>query len=263
MSREEDITILMELGLTLLQAKAYIALISSGTATIKTLAKTTGIAKHDVYRIMPQLQALGLAERIVAPKATYKVVPVEDAASTLLQYKTEEHIDLRKKTAKLIDHYKNNYVIPVQKEESYFRIISEKFLFLRTLDNLTSQVNETIDFARSWEFTKGMLFRHSPDILERALKRGVRIRWITEKHDKDRLSEKILKTLTAYPHFRIKYVANPIRLRIATFDRTDAIMCLSNSSNNWMSNIWSNNEVFVKAITDCYEQMWHTFSEKL
>ena len=184
---------------------------------------------------MPQMQALGLVKRIVAPQATYKVVPVKDAASMLLQNKNKKHINLQKKTAKLIDHYKNNYVTPVQKEESYFRIISEKSLFLRTLDNLTSQVKETINFARSWEFTKGMLFKHTPDILERALEREVRIRWITERHDEDRISEKILKALTAYPQFRIKYVANPIPLRIAIFDGADAIMCLSNSSKNWMS----------------------------
>jgi sugar-specific transcriptional regulator TrmB len=260
---EEDIATLMELGLTLLQAKIYLALVSSGTATIKILAKTTGIAKHDVYRIMPKLQGLGLAEKIVAPNATYEAVPVEDAASTLLLYKTKEHDNLQKKTVELISHHKNDSLhSPVQEEESYFRIISEKFLLVRTLDNITDNTKETIDFAHTWEFLRGMLFKHNPDSLVRALKRGVIIRWITENHDEEKSTEEALKTLTAYSLFKIRYVPRPIPLRIAVYDQKDATMCLSNSSDNWMSNICSNNKMFVKAVASYHEQMWNGAAEE-
>jgi sugar-specific transcriptional regulator TrmB len=256
-SREEEIDILMDLGLTLLQAKTYLALVSFGIATIKTLAKTTGIAKHDVYRIMPKLQVSGLAEKIIAPQATYKAVPVEDAASALLQHKINEDVILQKKTAELISHYKtNNSDVTVQEEDSCFRIISEKFLFLRTIDSITEEVRETIDFAHTWEFTMGMLFKHDPDNLERALKRGVTIRWITENHDEDKLAEEALKTLTAYSLFKIRYVPRPIPLRIAIYDRKDAIMCLSNDSESWMNNMWSNNKMFINAIANSHAQMW-------
>jgi sugar-specific transcriptional regulator TrmB len=257
MSREEEIEILMDLGLTLLQAKTYLALVSFGTATINTLAKTTGIAKHDVYRIMPKLQISGLAEKIIAPHATYKAVPVEDAASMLLQNKIHQDAILQKKTAELISHYKNNNIgAPVQEEDSYFRIISEKFHYLRTLDSITDEANHTIDFAHTWEFTMGMLFKHNPDNLERALKRGVTIRWITENHNEDKLAEGALKNLTSYSLFKIRYVPRPIPLRIAIYDRKHAIMCLSNDSVSWMNNMWSNNKMFVNAIANSHAQMW-------
>jgi sugar-specific transcriptional regulator TrmB len=262
-STEEDVATLMELGLTLLQARIYLALVSSGTTEIKSLAKITGIAKHDVYRIMPNLQVLGLAEKIVAPNATYKAVPIQDAASTLLLQKTKEHDSLQKKTVNLVSHYKSNSIqIPVQEEESYFRIISEKFLLVRTLDSITDSTKETIDFAHTWEFIRGMLFKHSPIKLLRALERGVRIRWITETHDEEESTEEALKILTANSLFKIRYFPRPIPLRLAVYDQKETIMSLSSSSNNWMSSIWSNNKMFAIAIANYHEQMWNSATEE-
>jgi DNA polymerase III alpha subunit len=56
----------MDLGLTLLQAKIYLALSKTGKATIKTISKASNSARQDIYRIMPTLQKLGLAEKIIA-----------------------------------------------------------------------------------------------------------------------------------------------------------------------------------------------------
>jgi len=263
MIREEDVQTLMELGLTLLQAKTYLALSALGNATIKKISKATNIAKQDVYRIMPKLQQLGLAEKIVAPQATFKAVNIENGTSVLLKNKEREYTNLQKKTKELIDSFKNaNSRKPIQEESLQFSIISERFLLLRILDNITDNVQETIDFAHFWEFTRGMLFKHNPDILKRALERGVRIRWITETHKEDQEAEKILKTLTAYPLFKIRYVPPPIPLRIAIYDKKDAIMCLSHLPEDWVSNMWSNNKMFVKAVANCHEQMWNSASEE-
>lgn len=62
----------MELGLTSLQAKIYLALAQTGNATIRNIAKNSKIARQDVYRIMPSLQKLGLAEQIVVSPTMYK-----------------------------------------------------------------------------------------------------------------------------------------------------------------------------------------------
>lgn len=132
MIRKEDMATLMELGLTLLEAKAYVALSTAEKATIKTISKTADIAKQDVYRIMPRLQALGLAEKIVAPQAIYKAVPLENGISALLQNKARAYANLQRKATKLISNVKNvDSTKAVTEENPQFRIISEKFLLLR------------------------------------------------------------------------------------------------------------------------------------
>lgn len=257
MIREDDLSTLMDLGLTLLEAKAYFALSTTGTATIGTISRIACIAKQDMYRIMPRLQALGLVERIVAPQATYKAVPLENGISTLLQSKAEVYASLQEKATKLISNFKNfDPIRPLEGENPHFRIISEKSLLLRTLDTITESTRESIDIAHYWQFTKGMLFNHGSGILEKAMKRGVRIRWITENHC-DRKAEEKLGSLTRYPLFEIRYVQPPIPVRIAVYDWQEALMGIAYRREDWASSLLSNNKVFVEVLTSYYEQLWN------
>ncbi len=260
--RDEDIQTLKELGLTLLQAKTYLALSASGNATIKTIAKNTRIAKHDVYRIMPSLQELGLVEKMVSTPVIYKAAPMENATSKLLQNKTHECTNLQKKTADLVSYFRNNsFHEPVQEEDSQFRIISEKLLLLKTLDDATDNVQYTIDIMHAWGFTSGMLLKHDPGVLKRAMKRGARIRWITEIHKEDKQAEKILSILTKNPLFEIRYYRAPIPIRTAIYDKKEAAMGLSHLPEDWAISMWSNNRMFVKIVTNYYEQIWNSASK--
>ncbi|MEX2723761.1 MAG: helix-turn-helix domain-containing protein [Candidatus Freyarchaeota archaeon] len=59
----EYIQTLTDLGLTFLQAKTYLNLAKLGKANVQTIAKASNVARQDIYRIMPSLQKLGLAEK--------------------------------------------------------------------------------------------------------------------------------------------------------------------------------------------------------
>jgi len=74
----EHVQILTDLGLTLLQAKTYLALSQLGKATVKTISKTANVARQDVYRVMLALEKLGLAEKIVAKPTMYKATPIKE-----------------------------------------------------------------------------------------------------------------------------------------------------------------------------------------
>ncbi len=261
MIREEDVLTLMELGLTRLEAKTYLALSKVENAAIKTISKTANIAKQDVYRIIPRLQALGLVEKVVAPQATYQAVPLQSGILALLQTKAREYDNLQKRTTALVRNFrKSKFDQEVRVENPQFRIISEKFLLLRTLDDLTDNTRETIDVAHFWEFTRGMLFKHEPGILKRAMSRGVRIKWITETHKEDKEAKKILATLTEYPLFEIRYVPPPISVRLAIYDRKDAIIGLNHLTEDWVTSMVSNNKFFAEVMTNYHEHMWNNSS---
>jgi sugar-specific transcriptional regulator TrmB len=102
MVKDERVQILMRLGLTLLQAKVYLALCKTGMATVKTIYNSSNIARQEIYRIMPTLQKLGLAEKILFTPIKYRPTPIKDGYYLLLQKKTSEHSDLQNKTIELI-----------------------------------------------------------------------------------------------------------------------------------------------------------------
>jgi sugar-specific transcriptional regulator TrmB len=62
--QDEEVQTLTCLGLTLCQARVYLALARSGMSTAKTISKVSKVTREDIYRIMPTLQKLGLVENI-------------------------------------------------------------------------------------------------------------------------------------------------------------------------------------------------------
>ncbi|MCW4047841.1 MAG: hypothetical protein NWE99_09855 [Candidatus Bathyarchaeota archaeon] len=63
MQYDECVQTLMGLGLTLLQAKTYLALATLGKADVKMISKASNVARQDIYRVMPVLQKLGLGKK--------------------------------------------------------------------------------------------------------------------------------------------------------------------------------------------------------
>jgi len=63
---EKGILILTELGLSAIQAKVYLALAQSTESTATVVADISGVARPDVYRVLAQLEKMGLVQTIVA-----------------------------------------------------------------------------------------------------------------------------------------------------------------------------------------------------
>lgn len=124
--QDEHVQTLMGLGLKFLQAKTYLALAKLGKADVKTISKASNVARQDIYRIIPTLEKLGLAEKIIANPTMYKATPIKEGLSILLQNRKEEIADLQKKTTSLINNFHaNNIKINLQGREhtvhNYFR----------------------------------------------------------------------------------------------------------------------------------------------
>jgi sugar-specific transcriptional regulator TrmB len=257
-----DIQVLMDLGLTLLQAKTYLALSALGSATVKAVSKASAIARSDTYRIMHTLQEKGLAARMMVAPAMYVATPIKIAVSMLLQQNTQEHIRLQKKTEHWLENYQeNNVKSPVRDEESRFLIISEKTLLHKMLDEKNRKVQKTLDVSGKWQSTRRVLFDLSLDFFKEAIERGVRVRWITETHEEDKTTDKTLKTLKR-PFFRIRYFSPPIPLQVAIYDEKEVSVCVGKALEDDVTSVWSNNPIFVKLVANYYEQIWKSAKKK-
>ena len=138
MRQDDDLFVqaLMNLGLTLLQAKIYLTLAKLGKAGVNRISKASNVARSDVYRVMPALEKLGLAEKIVATPTIYKAAPVREGLSILLQQKTKENSELQKETKPLLsDFQENNVDMALEREDSQFVVTSEEKLFLKVSKN--------------------------------------------------------------------------------------------------------------------------------
>ena len=65
MTNDENTDLLLGLGLTLNQAKVYLAVIKLEKTTVVQVANFSKVRREDVYRILPSLEKMGLIERLL------------------------------------------------------------------------------------------------------------------------------------------------------------------------------------------------------
>jgi sugar-specific transcriptional regulator TrmB len=75
----------MDLGLTLLQARVYLALTQLGTSRALQLATTVGIVRPEVYRILRELGSKGLVQRNLTSPSTFTATSPDTTVAMLGQ----------------------------------------------------------------------------------------------------------------------------------------------------------------------------------
>jgi len=84
MSNGENTDLLLGLGLSLNQARVYLAILKLEKTTAGQVAKYSKVRREDIYRILPSLEAMGLIERIMGKPALIRATPISDALSLLV-----------------------------------------------------------------------------------------------------------------------------------------------------------------------------------
>ena len=87
MSNDENTDLLLGLGLSLNQARVYLAILKLEKTTIGQVAKFSKVRREDVYRLLPSLEKMGLIERLIGKPTEVRATPISDALSLLV---TEE-----------------------------------------------------------------------------------------------------------------------------------------------------------------------------
>jgi sugar-specific transcriptional regulator TrmB len=252
MSNEEHVQTLMGFGLTFLQAKTYLALAKLGKADVKTTAKVSNIARQDIYRIMPTLQKIGLAEKIIAKPTIYRATPIKDGLSVLLQNRQKETSDLKKKTASLMKTFHaQNVKTAHQTEEPQFILTSELTRFIRMHEKLYLKTQKSTDAIFPFFPT---ITTKNFDVIPQFKKmttRGVKIRLITQM---EKEASKKLQGLEKNPLFEIKYLKAPPHFGMHIFDKKE--VTLEVSMQDFLPSLWSNNPTVVELAVNYFNELW-------
>lgn len=254
MIQEKHVQTLMGLGLTSLQAKTYLTLAKLGKAEVRTISKASNAARQDIYRIIPTLQKMGLAEKIIATPTIYKATPLEKGLSTLLQQKIEENDELQEKTNALINSFEENTAeIAFKEDRLQFIITSEESLFRKRITEATNVAQTSNDVILTSEGLRAMLF-HQRQNLKRAMKKGVKIRVIAEKPENKQLINRTTKALEENSFFKLKYISVPPQICMAIFDNKEVNIRISNGV---VPSFWSNNPNIVNLAISYFDKLWN------
>lgn len=255
--KQHDLQTLIDLGLTLRQAKVYLALAQSGMSTVKMISKVSGVNRPDIYRIMDKLQKLGLAEEIVDTPLRFAASPIQNAVSSLVDHKIKEVYELRQEARELIKRFGEREAETAIREGEKFVLVPGRERLSLWLKRAAENAQSSIDVVCSKEaFPKRLSVM--AEVYEKAMDRGVKIRWILEKTE-DRNSWTEVQALTKNRFFKLRFLPKSPRERLALFDRKQVFVVTDAKKGALESSaLWTNNPSILAIIKDYYELLWIT-----
>jgi sugar-specific transcriptional regulator TrmB len=258
MFRDEDVETLMRLGLTLLQARTYLVLSTLGSSTMATISKASSVARQDVYRVMPALQKLGIVEKVVKTPATYKALPIKDGLSLLLQQKKDNFAEVKKRALAMVENLQKIKEKQPEEDAAQFAIIYDQMLLYQKYEKYNTLAGTSIDCSGPWQAMKWLmsLCDCRNDLFTQAMKKGVRIRILTEERGEDSAVDNNIVGMSKNALFEIRFVSQPMSLKLVLYDGKEAYTSISTSPDKDMPMLWSNNPNFVGIIANQFEELW-------
>ena len=259
---QDQVETLTRLGLTINQAKVYLTLASTQWCTVKTITKVSGVPRQEIYKILSNLQTLGLVEKSLTRPTKFMAIPLMDGISFLLQRKTEEISEVILTTKKIFEGLKKSRKKTIQEENPHFVLVPKKEAAInrrnRQIEAAQTSIDAIVTFNR---LRRGAFTLH--DVTKKALKRGVKIRAITEKPENLNEIPESIQDFQKNPSFKLRYILNSPLAVVTIYDRKEMLVTTSALEDLGESSaLWSNNPSLLTIINDFFEIMWITAIEK-
>jgi sugar-specific transcriptional regulator TrmB len=253
---DEAVETLINLGLTVLQAKVYIALAKLGTSTSRSTAKEAKVASQDVYRILSELQETGLVEKIIAKPNMYHAMPFAKGLSMLLQRRKVKTRELEK-TANLIskefdctlrvaERTEMGSFVLIQKEEP---IKSKAFELLDTAQISLDLMHDTHDTA-----AYGELY----NIGQKLSAKEIKVRDLVSRSNQSlQVTKAFASVIQKYPTFQLRYLDTSAPAKLIIKDSKEVLVSTTTKPNGSMQAfLWSDNPILVQIIQQWFANVW-------
>lgn len=268
--------VLIRLGLTLNEARVFLALYAGENSTAKVISKVSGVAREIVYQVIPKLHKKGLVEEVITTPKTFKPISLENALRILLQRREQEDKELLKKAKEIVQR-QQQCVVKTQPEESQITIIAPKkgdphwekeWISFKEGVDLIMPLNKFLQWPQYYAEIS----------IEGAMKRKAKMRMITEKGVQSILASPPTNSFTPSLKLKLKYISyrfveNFSGVELVIFDKKKVFVSTQNEKQiKDMMWLCSNNQFIVELANNYFETLWSsspgmienkTFSEKL
>ena len=244
------------MGLSIPQAKVYFALVQlGGISNANEIFKFSSVARQDVYRILTELQKLGLVEKIIDAPIRFRSIPIQVGVSVLLERKSQKLSTLQTEARKLIEDFAKNEPLTITEKEQ-FVLIPEREPLIRKFKKTIEATYEEICVINTWREFVQWSFLLS-DQLNKIITRNVNIRWLTDKVEDSDVIPKIARSILNNPRFKLRIVLNPSNSKFAIFDGEEVIIATQRKMNAADSPaLWSNNPALVSILKEYFDRKW-------
>jgi sugar-specific transcriptional regulator TrmB len=254
--------ILVDLGLTLKQARVYTALVTSGPSKVSAISNISKVARPDVYKALSKLQQLGLVEKIIETPLEFEATSMNEALSLLLKIKTEQYEKVRAETRMLLDTVKIETPSSINQLEGPQFVLIPKGRYIGRINTAIAQAQTSLDFLLSWKrFSSGIISTFA-ESMERAWAKNVKTRFIIEKPLKSKTGKQLIQFYTKKAFCQIKIIPYRPAMVLGIYDKKEVFIIVDPKADLPGSPaLWSNNPSLIALTEDYFETLWLTAIE--
>ncbi len=260
-----ELQILVNLGLTLKQAKVYLALLKTGPLKTSEISKISKTDRADTYRTLSTLTQLGLVQKIITKPHMYRAISINEAATRLLESKTEGYKKLRAETRILLEQAKTekqNSAIPL--EASNFVLIPEGKNVIERIRTAIEQAQLSIDLVLSWKrFSHGIAHAFA-ESLEAAWAKNVKVRFIVEKPAKNKTTMELIQYCREKPFCQARFTRSHPETVFGLYDEKQVfVVVFPKKDLPGSPALWSNNRSLIALAKGYFEMLWQSVRESV
>ena len=254
---------LIGLGLTPNQAKVYQTLLKIGSYTVIQIAKSSSVRREDVYKVLPALEKMGLAEKLLGKPALIRATPVAGALKSLiLDEKVKSDTRIATMKMKFQELSETKWVQPLApgKDESLFAIIPEGKAIIAKFASLISGSKIGVFWIGNSKEVSHVACLLSSEI-KSAIHRGVEVKVIIEDFNSDQNQKKQVQQCLNIDAINIRFHTSPLK-KFAAFDGKDAIISTERGNvSEDTSSLWTNDANLIGILKGYFDSAWSESKE--
>jgi sugar-specific transcriptional regulator TrmB len=258
-----EVQTLIDLGLTVSQARVYLTLVKSGPLKIAPISELSKVARPDIYRTLAKLHQLGLVEKIIETPLHFGAIPMEKSIASLLDRKTTEYRRLKTHTKQLLRMFKGKEQCEVfQTDAHQFILIPPRKTIITRIREGIEEAQRSIDLVLSWKrFSFGITSAFTESV-ENALAKGVKFRFIVETPPKRNIGANVLQFSKKSPACQVRFFPNRPKTVLGIYDEKEIFVVVDPTTSLPDSPaLWSNSQSLITIAQDYFDILWITALE--
>lgn len=225
-----QLQVLVDLGLTLKEAKVYFTLVDSGDLKVSAISRISKVARPDVYEVISRLNRVGLVEKLITKPVSYRAIPIKIGLGQLLAARTNEYRNVRAETQMLLDEIEKSKQEKRREVKnqafSQFTLIPEGKNVIERIKTAIETANQSVDVVLSWKrFSRGIINDFAESI-ENAWAKKVKIRFIIERPLKNKTMAQLIHFCIKKPFCQIRFIPKKPKLVLGIYDKKEVCIIM-------------------------------------
>jgi len=243
---------LMEYGLSRKEAEVYVYVASCGPCKASEIVGALSMPRTEVYRVLTDLQHMGVLEATLQRPAKFAAVQVSQALETLIGIQKRRASILESKKPELLEKWKALEITPTKEVKERFQVLEGLGTLYSKALEIAKKTEKEVCFIGSEKDVARAYHEDVIDHLVELKKKKMKVRLLTEVSER---TEEILKEMDI--QVKCTDVITPMFPHFIIADSSELLLFIKSSRPSGKeSALWTNSETLLQTMRGLFEELW-------